>query len=113
MLMSERAATLAARVGQEGALVWARRHAVTIAILAILLAGGVLRFTGRNWDDGQYLHPDERFLTMVGTGVQWPGSIGEYFDSAASPLNPYNQRDADGNPRFPTFIYGTFPLFVG
>jgi YYY domain-containing protein len=57
-----------------------------------------------NWDHGQHLHPDERFLSMVTDQISMPGSVGEYFDSEASPLNPYNH--------FGTFVYGTFPLFL-
>jgi YYY domain-containing protein len=71
----------------------------------ILLLGGALRFTGLNWDEYQHLHPDERFMTMVETGIQMPSSIGEYFDSGNSPLNPYNRN-------FGTFVYGTYPLFL-
>ncbi|MER3438600.1 MAG: hypothetical protein C4346_14000, partial [Chloroflexota bacterium] len=81
------------------------QSAVSLVFLAILLAGGALRFTGRNWDEGHYLHPDERFITMVATSIRWPDSLAGYFDSATSPLNPYNNN-------FGTFIYGTFPLFL-
>ena len=84
-----------------------RRFAVPISLTLILLLAGILRFTGRDWDEGQNLHPDERFLTMVATTVTWPDGVGEYFDSQTSPLNPYNHEG------FPTFIYGTFPLFLG
>ncbi|CAN5784954.1 hypothetical protein BH23CHL4_BH23CHL4_06610 [soil metagenome] len=84
-----------------------RRYAVPISLTLILLLAGLLRFTGRNWDDSQNLHPDERFLTMVATTISWPDSIGGYFDSQTSTLNPYNYEN------FPTFIYGTFPLFLG
>jgi YYY domain-containing protein len=35
-----------------------------ILLLAILLFGGYLRYTGQNWDDFSALHPDERFLTL-------------------------------------------------
>src|SRR5680860_1627829 len=83
------------------------RYAVPISLTLILLLAGLLRFTGRNWDDSQNLHPDERFLTMVATTITWPDGIGGYFDSETSTLNPYNYEN------FPTFIYGTFPLFLG
>ncbi|MGB8644523.1 MAG: DUF2298 domain-containing protein [Anaerolineae bacterium] len=96
----------------------ARRYAVPIALAFILLLGAVFRFTGLNWDDFQHLHPDERFLTMVETGISFPGSPdisgqlppgctkwGGYFDTACSPLNPYNRG-------FGNFVYGTFPLFL-
>jgi YYY domain-containing protein len=90
---------------QDHAVAWMRRHAVSIALLSILFIGAGLRLTGLNWDGGHYLHPDERFLAMVATGIHWPGSVGQYFNSAESSLNPYNND-------FPTFIYGTFPLFL-
>jgi uncharacterized membrane protein len=82
-----------------------RRYTVHAALGLILLFGAVLRFTGINWDEYQHLHPDERFMTMVETGTQLPDSIGQYFDTAGSPLNPYNRS-------FGTFIYGTYPLFL-
>lgn len=82
-----------------------RARAATIGIVSVLLIGAILRFSGLNWDDSKYLHPDERFVTMVATGISWPGSVSEYFDSEVSPLNPYNND-------FGTFIYGTFPLFL-
>ena len=34
-------------------------------LLAALLIGFWLRFSGLNWDGDEHLHPDERFLTMV------------------------------------------------
>src|SRR3954469_22363973 len=84
----------------------ARAHAVSAALLGIMLLAALLRFTGQNWDQSQNLHPDERFITMVATWIQWPSSLGEYFDTAVNPLSPYT------NPDYPTFIYGTFPLYV-
>lgn len=77
------------------------------AMLAmIMVLAAILRLNGRNWDQSHYLHPDERFMTMVATGIKWPSSLGMYFDSANSPLNPYNRQ-------FGSFVYGTFPLFLG
>src|SRR4051812_20757580 len=84
----------------------ARAHAVSAALFGIMLLAALLRFTGQNWDQGQNLHPDERFITMVATWIKWPSSLGEYFDTAVNPLSPYNNKD------FPTFIYGTFPLYL-
>lgn len=82
-----------------------KRYALFIALGLIVLFGAILRFTGINWDEYQHLHPDERFLTMVETGIQMPSSIGDYFDTANSPLNPYNRN-------FGTYVYGTYPLFL-
>ncbi len=79
---------------------------MSAALFGIMLLAALLRFTGQNWDQGQNLHPDERFITMVATWVQWPSSLHEYFDTAINPLNPYNNQD------YPTFIYGTFPLYL-
>ncbi|HEY8491830.1 MAG TPA: DUF2298 domain-containing protein, partial [Dehalococcoidia bacterium] len=76
------------------------------AALALVVAAGLLlRLNNVDWDDGHHLHPDERFLTMVAGQVRWPSGPAEYFDSARSPLNPYNH----GNP---SFVYGTLPLFL-
>ncbi|MGH2520218.1 MAG: ArnT family glycosyltransferase, partial [Chloroflexota bacterium] len=58
-----------------------------------------------NWDAGQHLHPDERFIVMVDTGIAWPSSVAQYFSSATSPLNPYNRG-------FGSFVYGTLPIFL-
>jgi YYY domain-containing protein len=77
----------------------------TLALLAILLLAAGLRFIGLDWDNGYYLHPDERFMVMVTVDTSWPESVGQYFDSETSPLNPYNTRHG-------TFVYGTFPLFL-
>ncbi len=82
------------------------REAAQVLLLgAVLLVGAHLRFTGLNWDEDQHLHPDERFLTMVETGIEPAAGLGEYFDTSASPLNPHN-RD------FGFFVYGTLPIFI-
>ncbi len=75
------------------------------ALLVILLVAAYFRFTGLNWDDGHHLHPDERFLTMVENSLELPGSVGAYFDTAQSPLNPHNKGHG-------FFVYGTFPIFL-
>ena len=78
-------------------------HAVT---LTIVLAGALgLRLIGLDWDAGQHLHPDERFLSIVLTQLRPAASLVEYFDPAASPLNPFNHG-------IDFFVYGTFPLFL-
>jgi len=84
---------------------WPPRHLLAALVLAILLVGGALRLIGVNWDDGHHLHPDERFITMVENAIELPKSLGEYFDTAQSPLNPYNKG-------FGSFVYGTAPLFL-
>ncbi|MEJ2011434.1 MAG: hypothetical protein P8X64_04320, partial [Anaerolineales bacterium] len=78
---------------------------VGIALFLILVVGAYLRFTGLNWDEGTHLHPDERFLTLVESAIKLPSSLGEYFDTDVSPLNPYNSN-------YTFFVYGTFPIFL-
>ena len=77
-----------------------------VCLLAVVLAvSAYLRFVGLNWDEFQHLHPDERFLTMVATGIRpVEGGWTEYFDTANSTLNPYNQG-------YKFFVYGTAPIF--
>ena len=75
-----------------------------VLFICILLIASFFRFYGVNWDQNQHLHPDERFLTMVAGGISWPKDIGEYLDTATSPLNPHNRG-------FGFFVYGTFPIF--
>ena len=82
-----------------------RRMAVHLPLGLILILSAYLRFTGLDWDEGTHLHPDERFLTMVVSALQFPKSIVEYFDSAASPLNPHNAG-------YNFFVYGTLPIFL-
>ena len=76
--------------------------AITLAILAV---AAYLRFTGLNWDDYTHIHPDERFLTMVESGIAFPERMAEYFNTATSPLNPHNRG-------FGFFVYGTLPIIL-
>ena len=74
----------------------------TLLLIIILAAGTALRLVGVDWDEGQHLHPDERFLTIVVTSIQ-PGKISEYFNTAVSTLNPHNVGQT-------FYVYGTLPL---
>jgi YYY domain-containing protein len=76
-----------------------------VLLLIILVLGAYFRFTGLNWDNNQHLHPDERFLTMVASSIKPVESIGEYFDTAQSSLNPNNRG-------YGFYVYGTLPLFI-
>ena len=71
----------------------------------ILLAAAALRIAGLDWGEAYYLHPDERYMVMVTTGIQWPTDPMTFFNSAVSTLNPYNNE-------FGGFLYGTFPVFA-
>ncbi|MGE3270780.1 MAG: ArnT family glycosyltransferase, partial [Chloroflexota bacterium] len=75
------------------------------ALLVILTFAGALRLYNVNWDDGHHLHPDERFLAIVGSAIQFPSDPRQYFDTRRSPLNPYNTKND-------AFAYGTAPLFL-
>ncbi len=81
------------------------RYFSTVLLIAILGFAAWLRLWGTNWDDGQHIHPDERFLSFVLSDIAVPGSLGAYFDSTSSTLNPYNRGHG-------SFVYGTFPLFA-
>ncbi|MCP4140922.1 MAG: hypothetical protein GY755_11660 [Chloroflexi bacterium] len=90
-----------------------------IALVLVIIAGFWFRSVGLDWDDGQHLHPDERFLTMVESSIvpvelstgmigalpegceEWGG----YFDTECSSLNPHNRGHG-------FFVYGTLPIFV-
>ena len=70
-----------------------------------MAVGATLRLIGLDWDHGQHLHPDERFLSMVLVDIQPTANALTYFDPATSPLNPFNHG-------IDFFVYGTFPLFL-
>ena len=70
----------------------------------ILLVAAGFRLNGlESWDGDSHQHPDERFLTIVGSQVSLPASIGDYFNTPRSSLNPY----ANGQPNY---AYGQLPL---
>ncbi len=71
----------------------------TLLLAIILAVGAALRLYGLDWDDGQWLHPDERQIYFVTLGLGWPRSLAEAL-SPASPLNP----------RF--FAYGSLPFYL-
>jgi len=76
-----------------------------VALFIILVAGGLLRFVGMNWDDNQHLHPDERFLTMVESGLQPVRTMSAYFNTELSTLNP-------NNVGYGFYVYGDFPIII-
>ena len=78
-------------------------HALMLVV--ILAVAAYLRFVGLNWDDLTHPHPDERFLTMVESSLRLPESLGEYFDTANSKMNPNNVGHG-------FFVYGSFPIFI-
>ena len=77
----------------------------TLVLALILVVGTWFRFSGLDWDEGAHLHPDERFLTQVETAIEPTFSLGEYFDTSNSELNPRNRGHG-------FFVYGSLPIFV-
>lgn len=82
-----------------------RRKFISGVLLLCILLGIACRFVGVNWDASFHLHPDERFLTMTATGLQWPHAASEYFETARAPLNPF-LHGTD------FFVYGQLPLLI-
>ncbi len=85
---------------------WVVARRVPILFALILALAATLRFIGLDWDQHTHLNPDERFLTMVETSLQWPSGLGQYLDEAHSPLNPRNY------PGSTFFVYGTLPTTI-
>jgi Dolichyl-phosphate-mannose-protein mannosyltransferase len=84
----------------------AANQLVAVAACGVFVAAGYLRLSDANWDQGQHLHPDERYISTVEDNIHWPRSPWTYFDVHTSPLSPYNTaQGAD-------YVYGTLPLFA-
>lgn len=81
------------------------KNKTTIILILILVFGFSLRLIGINWDQGQHLHPDERFLTMVLTDIKIPKNFIQYLKPQVSSLNPYNQG-------YSFYVYGAFPINI-
>lgn len=77
----------------------------TILSGLIILLAAFFRFYGVNWDQGNHLHPDERFLTMVTNDLTWSRNFVEYFDTNTSGLNPHNKN-------YSFYVYGTWPIIL-
>jgi YYY domain-containing protein len=77
----------------------------SVLLIIVLVVAGYLRFTGIFWGDYQYLHPDERFLVWVTADLKPVSSLGQYFNTAVSGLNPHNVGHG-------FYVYGTFPVIA-
>ncbi|MBN1311267.1 MAG: glycosyltransferase family 39 protein [Anaerolineae bacterium] len=82
-----------------------RTLAIIVLLLITLAAGAYLRLVGLDWDENQHLHPDERFLTMVGSGMTPAATLADYFDTTRSSLNP-------NNIGYGFFVYGDLPIIL-
>lgn len=76
-----------------------------ILLVYILLAAAFFRYSGIFWGEYTYMHPDERFLIWVGSDISPVKSLGDYFDTANSSLNPHNRGHG-------FYVYGTLPMFI-
>src|SRR5687768_3450616 len=95
-----------------------------VLFLLVFLLAGYLRLTGANWGEGGGQHPDENHFSGVLENLRarecadpaisvdacppeqkrWIG-IGDYFNSATSPLSPYNRG-------FSFYVYGNLPMTI-
>ncbi len=93
-----------------------------LLFILVLLLAGYLRLSGYQWGEGYHQHPDELFLSGVLGSLNahscdlpnvpadlcpadqshWM-TLGEYFDTQKSTLNPYNRG-------YSFFVYGNFPM---
>ncbi len=76
-----------------------------VVFLLVAFLGVFFRFRGIFWGEYLYLHPDERFLVWVGSSLESVKSVGEYFNTHLSTLNPHNRGHG-------FFVYGNFPLTI-
>jgi len=81
-----------------------------IVVLGILILSALFRWNNINWDEGTHLHPDERFLTMIGSAIETPDNLLGYFNTSESLLNPHNHYRGDGSQEFPDYVYGNVPM---
>ena len=79
--------------------------AILALLLLILAVAAWFRFDGITWDGGTHLHPDERFLTIVGSKLSVPDNPLDYLRTSRSTLNPYNFGEG-------FYVYGNFPMTV-
>src|SRR6266545_4053061 len=95
-----------------------------VLFLLVFLLAGYLRLTGWDWGQGGGQHPDENHFSGVLESLRtqtcdnpiipvqacppnlkhWI-SIGDYFNSATSPLNPYNYNVG-------SYVYGDLPMTI-
>ncbi|HEX9012192.1 MAG TPA: glycosyltransferase family 39 protein, partial [Anaerolineaceae bacterium] len=65
-------------------------------LILLILVGVAFRFLWVNWSQGANLHPDEYGLTNTLTQLKIPSTLGNYFNTRISTINPYDKYDASG-----------------
>lgn len=82
-----------------------KQHIEKVILILILILAIIFRWNNLNWDANQHLHPDERFLTMVGNAMKMPSTLHDYLNPQTSTFNPVNIG-------YPFYVYGTFPVVL-
>lgn len=91
-----------------------------VLLIVILLVAAVLRLSNIDWDGYNHYHPDERYITWVGTSIEWPTEWATAFQPNRSSFNPfYWPPDANSEgvvleqDEARRFAYGHLPLYLG
>ncbi|MBA2758974.1 MAG: glycosyltransferase family 39 protein [Chloroflexia bacterium] len=83
-----------------------------VALVCIIGLGFLIRIVGIDWDDGTYMHPDERHIVMDVVvdriDFSWPPSL-SWLNPEESPINPRSSGE-DGVVN--GFAYGTLPVYI-
>ncbi|MDQ3524816.1 MAG: DUF2298 domain-containing protein, partial [Chloroflexota bacterium] len=83
-----------------------------LALICIIGLGFLIRIIGIDWDDGAYMHPDERHIVMDVVvdriDFSWPPSL-SWLDAQESPINP---RPSGEDGVADDFAYGTLPVYT-
>jgi len=86
-----------------------KRSWVELALAVVLLSAAALRLYNVNWDDFQYVHPDERWIAMVASDITWPENSKDILNPRKSTLNPlWIPRDNTVR----NYAYGHLPLYL-
>jgi hypothetical protein len=83
-------------------------------MVLILWAAWAFRLYGIDWDQGQGLHPDERYISWVASSMDLPARLGDALNPEQSGLNPFRW-PPDGTQeqdRERPFSYGHWPLYL-
>jgi hypothetical protein len=88
---------------------WALLRRIDLLFVVILVGAAFLRLVDVDWDQDTHIHPDERFLTMLGNAQHVPSSVAQYLNPATSPLSP-TAISCPGTCPYTSFVYGIFPV---